>query len=376
MLPIFAFALLLVLFLLGLAVWQNLGALSFAAMLAATSVMVVWHSHHCQNDMRVETGVWYVGITLLFTVFPHLFRSRFSNDIWPWIASALSGPATFFLIQDVVMPIEHRGLLPLLYALPPLASLLLVKKGPMRQPQLAWYGGVALLFITLAFPYEFTRQWLTLSWALEGAALIWLYTRVPQRGLVWVGLTLLAAVFARLALNPTILVSYERMAQVIWNWHLAVYGSAVVAMLAAANWLREPMNEIHGVRVKPILAAMAGILAFLWINIEITDAFTPSGRAGLLIDFNDQSIGRRMTYSIAWAAYALLLIVVGFVKQARVARYAGIALMSVTILKVFFRDLATLDSIYRIAALAAVAIMALAASFVYQRWFEKTDKAA
>ena len=374
MVPVFGFALLLVLFLLGLAVWQKLGALAFAAMAATTSVMVVWHSHHYESAYKVDALAWYVGFTLLFTAFPHIFRSRFSTDTWPWITSALAAPATFLLVQNVVMPIDHRGLLPLMYALPSLFSLLLIKTSPVRQSQLAWYGGVALFFVTLTFPYEFTQQWLTLSWALEGAALIWLYTRVPQKGLVWVGLALLAAVFARLALNPAILVSYERMARVIWNWHLAVYGTAVVGTVAAATWLRAPMTEIRGVRIKPILAGMAGVLAFLWINIEITDAFTPTGRVGLLIDFNNQSIGRRMTYSIAWAAYALLLIVVGFVKHARLARYAGIALMSITILKVFFRDLSTLESIYRIAALAAVAIMALAASFVYQRWFEKTGK--
>lgn len=80
-----------------------------------------------------------------------------------------------------------------------------------------------------------------------------------------------------------------------------------------------------------------------------------------------------MTYSIAWGAYALLMIVLGFIKTNRGARYAGISLMSVTILKVFFRDMSELDNVYRIGIFGAVAVMALAASFVYQRWFEKAE---
>ena len=52
-----------------------------------------------------------------------------------------------------------------------------------RLAQLAWFGGVALFFITLIFPIQFQRQWITIGWALEGAALLWLFHRVPHPGL-------------------------------------------------------------------------------------------------------------------------------------------------------------------------------------------------
>ena len=79
-----------------------------------------------------------------------------------------------------------------------------------------------------------------------------------------------------------------------------------------------------------------------------------------------------MTYSIAWGLFALTLIIIGFLSGARGARYAGTGLLGFTLLKVFVHDLAALDSIYRIAALIGVALIALAASFLYQRFFEKT----
>jgi len=79
-----------------------------------------------------------------------------------------------------------------------------------------------------------------------------------------------------------------------------------------------------------------------------------------------------MTYSIAWGVFALALILLGFVLNTRGARYAGIGLMAITLLKVFLHDLASLESIYRIAALIGVAVIALAASFLYQRFFDKT----
>lgn len=269
------------------------------------------------------------------------------------------------------------GLLPLAFAVPSLAALfgavrLLPGDAGARVPALAWLGGVSLFFITLFFPMEFSRQYLSMSWALEGAALIWLFRRVPYRGLVWVGLALLATVFVRLGLNLQLVESYPRGGMMIWNWHLATYGTAITALLAAAKWLQEPHDFYFDVNVRAVLCAFAGVLGFVWINLEITDVFTPAGQPTLLIDLQNPSVGRRMTYSIAWAGYALILILAGFFWRSRGARYAGIGLMVITIAKVFLRDLASLDSLYRIGALGAVAVMALAASFVYQRFFERS----
>ena len=45
----------------------------------------------------------------------------------------------------------------------------------------------------------------------------------------------------------------------------------------------------------------------------------------------------------------------------------------VTLLKVFLHDLAAIESIFRIGALVGVAIIAFVASFLYQRFFDRSD---
>ena len=50
------------------------------------------------------------------------------------------------------------------------------------------------------------------------------------------------------------------------------------------------------------------------------------------------------------------------------------ALLSVTILKLFFHDLAQLNQLYRIGALVGVAVIAMLASVAYQRFFAITAK--
>ena len=81
-----------------------------------------------------------------------------------------------------------------------------------------------------------------------------------------------------------------------------------------------------------------------------------------------------MTYSIAWAMFALILLVVGIWRKIPGARYSALGLLSVTILKLFFHDLARLNQLYRIGALIGVAVIAMLASFAYQRFFAATAK--
>jgi len=81
-----------------------------------------------------------------------------------------------------------------------------------------------------------------------------------------------------------------------------------------------------------------------------------------------------MSYSIAWAVFALLMLIVGIRKRTAPVRYASLALLGVTILKLFFHDLSQLDQLYRISAFVAVAIIAMIASFLYQRFLGAAEK--
>jgi uncharacterized membrane protein len=264
------------------------------------------------------------------------------------------------------------GLLPAAFAIPGLLSLAVVLKSGSaenrsRMAQAAWFGGVALLFVTLIFPVQFDRQWITIGWGLEGAALLWLFHRVPQPGLRLTGLGLLAAAFARLALNPAVLEYHARAAAPIFNWYLYAYGIVTVCLFAGAKLLAPPRNVVLKSNVPPILCGLGTVLAFLLLNIEIADYFSAPGST-LTFQFSG-NFARDMTYSIAWGLFALALLVAGIVKKIPAARYASIGLLCVTLLKLFFHDLARLGQLYRIGAFVGVAVIAMLASFAYQKFF-------
>ena len=194
---------------------------------------------------------------------------------------------------------------------------------------------------------------------------------MPHPGLRLTGFGLLVAAFARLALNPEVLSYHPRSATGIWNWYLYGYGLTALCLLGAARLLAPPRHRIQALNAPGLLNALATVLAFLLVNIEIADYFTAPGQPVLNFQFSG-NFARDMTYTIAWALFALGLLVVGIRWRARAARHAGLGLLAVALLKLFLHDLSRLNQLYRIGALAAVAVIAIFASFLYQK-FLATD---
>src|SRR5439155_20539673 len=270
------------------------------------------------------------------SVFPFVFHRSFAGKTTPWATAALAGPLHFYLVYQLIRaahPNGVLGLLPAAFALPSLIGLfVLLKRTPLDTParnaQLALFGGAALFFITLIFPIQFDRQWITVGWALEGAALCWLFHRVPHPGLRVAGVGLLTAAFARLALNPAVLHYHPRSATPILNWYLYAYGLTTAALFVAARLLAPPRDRIAALNAPALLNTLGVVLAFLLLNLEIADYFTAAGEASLAFRFSGD-FARDMTYTIAWALFALGLLVEGFGRQLRGAWFAHLALLRV-----------------------------------------------
>jgi hypothetical protein len=379
--PVFGLALLLVILLLGMSEVFSLNVLPAVALVSVLTLEHAWHFQHFDPARAKLPLLWYLGFYALFTAFPFIFHRKFAGKTVPWATAALAGPLHFYLVYQVIRttyPNWVPGLVPAAFALPPLLGLfVLLKRVPLTSPahnaQLALFGGATLFFITLIFPIEFDREWITVGWALEGAALCWLFLRVPHPGLRLAGVALLTVVFVRLALNPAVLSYHSRAAFPILNWYLYVYGVAVVCLFAAARLLAPPRNRVLGHNACPLLYTLGTVLAFLLVNIEIADYFSTPGTAALTFQFSG-NFARDMSYSIAWALFALLLLIVGMRKRTAPVRYASLALLGITIVKLFFHDLSQLGQLYRIGAFVVVAIIAIIASFLYQRFLGAAEK--
>jgi len=304
----------------------------------------------------------------LIVAYPLILGNRARKQIEPYLAAVLASGWFFFVARDA-MKQAHLGymigVLPVgeaIVLLVVLWRLLTIERPDDRfLSRLALVAGAALAFITAAIPLQLEKQWITIAWALEGAALVWLFRRIPHRGLLLWAAALLAAVFMRLTLNPAVLTYHPLGNHSIFNWYLYTYVVAAAAMFVAAWYARE-LGQSSGA----ILNSAGTILLFLVLNIEIAD-FYSHGRT-LTFNFFSSSLAQDLTYTIGWALFAIAMLIAGIVVASRATRIAATALFLVTILKCFLHDLARLGGLYRVASLLGLAASLVVVAVLLQKF--------
>jgi uncharacterized membrane protein len=310
----------------------------------------------------------------VFIAYPIVLGQRVGGDRDPYLAAVLM--SGIFLIASRVafsignfdwaigiVPVGEGAILALL-----LRSLLRMEPAGQRDTgRLVLVAGAALAFATVAIPLQLKQQWITIGWALEGAALAWLYRRVPHRGLLYFTAGLLGTVFVRLAMNPEILVYEPRGAMRIFNWYLYAYGICAVAMFVAAYSLSATEDRlVTGLpRLSQVLPAAGVILLFLLLNIEIADYYA----TGPTIAFRfGAAVSQDLTYTIAWLIFGMALLAVGIAMRNRAARLTAVILITITTLKCFLYDLSSLGGLYRVASFVGLALSLALVSLALQKF--------
>ncbi len=227
--------------------------------------------------------------------------------------------------------------------------------------------------MTVAIPLQLKHQWITIGWMLEGAALSWLYRRIPHRGLLCWGVALMSVAFVRLALNPAIFV-YEPRGMRVFNWYLYTYVLCGAALLVAGWWLSKTDDRIARLpRASSVLPAGGVVLLFLLLNIEIADFYA----TGPEITFRfGVTLAQDLTYTIGWLIFGLVLLTAGIYVHNRLGRMTAVALIAVTTFKAFLYDMGSLGGLYRVASLVGLAISLSLVALALQKFVLQSPKEA
>jgi hypothetical protein len=363
------------------------GRLYFGAMILMSAVHLVWTYFPAPFWGHREIGWIAMGLQLLavvlFTFWPFLAGPRFLRQPWAIYAAALAGPAWFFSLRAVYESLfgtATSGVLPVVLGAISLTAVQRVRKlGAAGEPALrglVWFAAVALSFIALAIPLQLDKEWITIGWAVQGLAILALWKRLDHPGLKYFALALLAAVSARLVLNAEVVDYHARSGLPIVNWLMYTYLLPAAALLGSAYLLRDlevprrrareaPLYE-YGKPVGSIACGLAAILVvFVWINLTIFDFYSAGERVEVSFE---RMAARDLTLSLAWAVYALLLLGIGFQRNAGALRWLSLAFLVLTIGKVFLHDLGELEDLYRVASLVGLALSLILVSLAYQRF--------
>ena len=314
------------------------------------------------------------AIYAVFMAYPLVLGRRAPQDRDPSIAAVIASAMLFVAGRAALMaggygwmvgalPVAEGAVLAML-----LQQLLRMEPAGARDlGRLALVAGAALAFVTVAIPLQLQRQWITIGWALEGAALAWLFRRIRHRGLLYWSLGLFAAVFVRLAMNPEILLYEPRGSMRILNWYLYAYLVCAGAFLLAAWWLSrsEPGDSEAESFYSPVLSGGAVVLLFLLLNIEIADFYA----TGPTIMFRfGVTVSQDLTYTLGWLVFGMGLLAACIYLHSRFGRVAALILIALTTFKCFLYDLGSLEGLYRVGSFVGLAMSLALVSLALQKF--------
>jgi uncharacterized membrane protein len=315
----------------------------------------------------------------VFIAYPLILGSRSRDDRDPYLAAVAASAMFFFAARAALNAGGYAWMVGALPVLEGAIMAVLLKQLLRIQPsgqrdlgRLALIAAATLAFVTVAIPLQLEKQWITIGWAIEGAALAWLFRRIPHRGLFAWSLALFAAVFVRLALNPEVLTYEPRGAMRIFNWYLYAYVICGVAFLVASWLLSKTEDRVAGSRASSLLSAAGVILLFIVLNIEIADYYATG--PSIMFRFG-VTVSQDLTYTIGWLIFGMALLAACIYLHSRPGRISALALITVTAVKCAFYDLWSLGGLYRIASLTGLALSLVLVSLALQKYvLAKSEK--
>jgi uncharacterized membrane protein len=139
---------------------------------------------------------------------------------------------------------------------------------------------------------------------------------------------------------------------------------AMASVAGAALLLAEKLKPSRPEERKTALGAAALTLLYLGSVAVVTPFESSTAFDSALLSAHQQG---QMVLSVFWALVGLGTIVVGLRRDWDVARLAGLAVLGLSVTKVFLLDLATLTSLYRVVSFIGLGLLLLVGAFVWQR---------
>jgi len=212
--------------------------------------------------------------------------------------------------------------------------------------------GIALTFITLAAPIQFSEYRITMAWALEMAALTWIAARTNSKGLSYAALAIFVLVLFRLDGIDSWMYSSPAAFEPVANARFLTFLIAAAAAWASAYWSRDQRHAL--------LFYLGGHFVMLWIlSLEALGWVARGASAENLLSAQSAAV------SIMMACYALLLIGAGVVYRSGLNRMLGLGLIALVVAKLYLYDVWLLVRLYRIVAFGALGALLLLTSYVY-----------
>ncbi len=152
----------------------------------------------------------------------------------------------------------------------------------------------------------------------------------------------------------------------VLNWLLFAYGlPALLAFVAGRE-----VTRVTDRRIGAAGGIVSLLLLFVLVSLEVRQWFH-----GAVLPGGELTNAEMYAYSAAWIVFALMLLIGGIALRNEVLRWASLAVMLLSVGKVFVMDTAHLEDLYRVVSFLGLGMSLIALGYLYQRFvFRKTPQ--
>ncbi|MBN2009770.1 DUF2339 domain-containing protein [candidate division KSB1 bacterium] len=231
----------------------------------------------------------------------------------------------------------------------------------------------AIFFLVLTVPILFSKNWITVFWAIQAGVVLWvalkLENRIIYRMFIVISLIMLgkfflydySVVFDLFTSGWYFSYGYTRML----SERLVTSGSVLAAIYLAAIWLTKFKQKNIESRVTwsrdwAICWGVFSVVLFIVLNLELSTfshSYMPHASFAAT--------------SVLWTLFSVALMVIGFLKRQSLLRKCSIGLFLVTMIKVFTSDMSNVSTPYRIISFLVLGLMLIWMSFLYHKFRDR-----
>ncbi len=361
------------------------------ALLASLAVVAYWCGSSFVGGVKADVlpgapeRLAVCALIAFLVAWPAVFRARFERSAWAWRGAAPAVAFAMFGLEltmrswmgDAFRVFAPAGIAAAVVALD-LASARRIATDARRSAR-AWALGTAAPFAAAAAVWwsggQFENGWV----ALTAAGLTLAAFHLRHTGLaVWAIVTLAWTVL--LYWGAGFQGAYHAGVPFVWNRFgfdaLVIVAAAALGLrgaIAARRDEREDDTRPWRAVMRPMPALFAVALAlgiFQWIDLSVFERWSEDRYVVLRATHLP---ARDLTLSTSWIVYGLAWLGVGMWKRVQAARWCSLAILLVSLAKVFLFDLAHLEGLYRVASLFGLGLSLVVVSLLYQRFVFRDD---
>ncbi len=213
-----------------------------------------------------------------------------------------------------------------------------------------------------------TNALLAFGLALYAGGQRWKRQPLVTSGGVAAAIAVLRIIFFDILTSSPLVAPHDVGTLPIANALLLAYGLPAVWLALLARVLKQRGRS----ELLPFVTGSSLLFVFAWISLNVRQAFQ-----GAVLNAPGANNSEVYSYSVAWLALGIGLLVAGTMRKDRVMRIASLAVMVLTVAKVFLYDASELTGLLRVASFLGLGLSLLGLSWFYTRYvFVREDEAS